>query len=52
MCANFQLKWTTLTLLAQIFSKRKLRFEIQKTDDGIRIIILQISFEPVFRQNG
>ena len=48
MCANFQLKWTTLTFLAQICPKRKLGFEIHKTNVGIRISI----FVPIFRQNG
>ena len=48
MCANFQLKRTTLTFLAQICPKRKLGFEIHKTNVGIRISI----FVPIFRQNG
>ena len=52
MCANFQLKRTTLTFLAQICPKRKLGFEIQKTNIGIRISILEILCEPIFRQNG
>ena len=51
MCANFQLKRTTLTFLAQIFPKRRLGFEIQKTNIGIRISILKIPFVPIFRQN-
>ena len=52
MCANFQLKQTTLTFLAQICPKRKLGFEIQKTNVGIRISILEIPCVPSFRQNG
>ena len=52
MCANFQLKRTTLTFLAQICPKRKLGFEIQKTNVGIRISILEIPCVPIFRQNG
>ena len=47
-CVNFKLKWTTLTFLAQICPKRKLGFEIHKTNVGIRINI----FVPIFRQNG
>ena len=51
MCANFQLKRTTLTFLAQICPKRKLGFEIQETNVGIRISILEIPCVPIFRQN-
>ena len=52
MCANFQLKQTTLTFLAKICPKRKLGFETQKTNAGIRISILEIPCVPMFRQNG
>ena len=52
MCVNFQSKQTTLTFLAQICPKRKLGFEIQKTNVGIRISILEIPCVPIFRQNG
>ena len=52
MCTNFQLKRTTLTFLAQIWPKRKLGFEIQETNVGIRISILKIPCVPIFRQNG
>ena len=52
MCANFQFKRTTLTFLAQICPNRKLRFEIQKTNVGIRISMLEIPCVPIFRQNG
>ena len=52
MCTNFQLKRTTLTFLAQICPKRKLGFEIQKTNVGIRINIFEIPCVPIFRQNG
>ena len=51
MCANFQLKQTTLTFLAQIFPKRKLGFEIQKTNVRIRISIFKTPCVPIFRQN-
>ena len=47
MCANFQLKRTTLTFLVQICPKRKLGFEIQKTNAGIRISILEIPCVPI-----
>ena len=40
-----------MTFLVQICPKRKLRFEIQKTNVGIRISILEISCVPIFRQN-
>ena len=52
MCTNFQAKLTTLTFFAQICPKRKLGFEIQKTNGGIRISILEIPYVPIFRQNG
>ena len=52
MCANFQLKQTTLTFLAQICPKRTLGFEIQKTNVGIKISMLEMSCVPIFRQNG
>ena len=42
MCANFQLKQTTLTFLDQICPKRKLVFEIQKTNVGVTISIFKI----------
>ena len=51
MCVNFQLKQTTLTFLVQISPKRKLGFEIQKTNVGIRISIFEISCLPVSGQN-
>ena len=41
MCVIFQIKRTTLTFLAQICSKRKLGFEIHKTNVGIRINTLR-----------
>ena len=52
MCNNFQLKRTTLTFLAQIFPKRKLGFEIQKTNVGIRISMLEIPCVPILKENG
>ena len=44
MCASCQLKRTTFTFLAQICLKRKLGFGIHKTNVGIRISILEISY--------
>ena len=41
MCVNFQAKRTTLTFLTQICPKRKLGFEIHKTNVGIRINTLR-----------
>ena len=52
MCANFQFKETTLTFSAQTCPNRKLVFEIQKTNVGIRISIIEIPYVLVFRQNG
>ena len=52
ICANFQLKLTNLTFLAQIYPKRKLGLEIQKTNVGIRISIFEIPCVPISRQNG
>ena len=52
MCANFQVKRTTLTFLVQIFPKMDLRLEIQKTNAGITISIIGISCVPIFTQNG
>ena len=51
-CVNFQLKRTALTFLAQICPRRKLGFEIRKTNVGIRINIFEIPCVPIFRQNG
>ena len=48
MCANFYLKRTTLTFLAQTWPKSKLGFE---ANVGIRISILEIPCVPMFRQN-
>ena len=44
MYVNFQLKRTTWNFWAQICPKRKLGFEIQKTNVGIRISIFEIPF--------
>ena len=52
MCANFQLKRTTLTFLVQICPTRKSGFKIPKTNVGIRISILDIPCVPIFRLNG
>ena len=51
MCANFQSKWTTLNPSAKTYPKMDLGFEIQKTNIGIRISILEIPCVPVFGQN-
>ena len=42
MCANFQLKRTTLTSVAQICQKMDLWLEIQKTNAGLRISIVKM----------
>ena len=52
MFTNFQVKQTTLTFLAQICPKRKLEFEIQKNNVGIRISMLEIPCVAISRQNG
>ena len=52
MCANFKVKWTTLIFLTQICPKRNLELEIQKTNVGIRLSILEIPCVPIFRQNA
>ena len=41
-----------LTFLVQICPKRKLGFEIQKTNVGTRISLIEIPCVPLFRQNG
>ena len=51
MYVNFQLKQTALTFLAKICPKRKLGFEIQKNNFGIRISIFEIPSVPIFRKN-
>ena len=51
MCANFQLKRTHLTFSSQICPKMKLRFEITKTNVGVRISIFEIPCVLIFRQN-
>ena len=52
MSVNFQAKRTTLTFLAQISPRMDLGLEIQKTNAGIRISILEIPCVPIFRQKG
>ena len=49
VCANFQAKWTTLTFLVQICPKMDFGQEIQKTNLGIKISILEIACVPIFR---
>ena len=49
---QFSVKMNNFDFLAQICPKRKLGFEIQKTNVAIRINILEISCVPIFRQNG
>ena len=51
MCANFQLKPASLTFLAKICPKRKLGFEIQKTNAGIKMTTYAIPRVPIFGQN-
>ena len=48
MYANLHLKQTTFEFLDQICPKKKLGFEIQKTNAGIRISILEILCVPIF----
>ena len=52
VCANFQAKHTALIFSVQIFPKTDLGLEIQKTNEAIRINILEIPSVPVFRQSG
>ena len=52
MHANFQTKQTALTFLAQTCPKMDLGFEIQKTNIGIRISILEVPCVPIFRKKG
>ena len=49
--ANFGAKQTTLPFSAQICPKMNLGLEIEKTNVGIRISILNIPCVPIFRQN-
>ena len=49
--ANFCVNQTTLTFLAQICPKMNLGLQLQKTNVGIRISILQIPGVPIFRQD-
>ena len=51
MC-QFSVTTDNLTFLPQICAKRKLGFEIPKTNVGIRISIFEIPCVPIFRQNG
>ena len=51
ICTNFQVRQTTLTFLAQICPKRKLGFEIQKNNVGIRISMLEIPCVAISREN-
>ena len=50
MFATFQGKQTTLIFSTETFPKTDLEFELQKTNVGIRISILEISCVPFFRQ--
>ena len=52
MCANFQSKYTTLNFLAQICPKKNLGLEIEKSNVGIRINIIEILCAPIFSQTG
>ena len=47
MRANFQAKQTALTFLAQICPKMDLGLEIQKTNIGIKVSILEIPCVPI-----
>ena len=52
MRANFQPNWTTLTLSVQILPKKDLGLEIQKTNGGTRISIVEMPCVPILRKNG
>ena len=52
MRANFPAKQTALTFSAQICPKMDLGLEIQITNVGIRISILEMPRVPIFLQNG
>ena len=49
---QFSVETDNFTFLTQICPKRKLGFEIQKHNVGIRISILEIPCVPIFRWNG
>ena len=49
--ANFQEKRTILTFSVQIWPKMGLGLEVQKTNIGIRINILEIPCVSIFMQN-
>ena len=51
MCANFQSKQTTVTLLTQTCPKMDLELEIHKTNVVIRIGILKKLCGPIFWKN-
>ena len=53
MCVrpNFQAKQIALTFLERISEKMDLGLEIQKTNVGTRIIIIETLYVPIFRQN-
>ena len=51
MCAKFELRRTIWTFVAQICPKRKLGFETQKANVGIKISTLEIPCVPIFRKN-
>ena len=52
MCANFQSKQTTVTLLTQTCPKMDLELEIHKTNVVIRIGILKKLCGPIFWKNN
>ena len=51
VCVKFQAKEAASTFSAQIFPKMDLGLEIQKTNVGIGISILDIIRVPIFSQN-
>ena len=51
VCVKFQAKEAALTFSAQIFPKTDLELEIQKTNIGIGISILDIIRAPIFSQS-
>ena len=51
LCANIQAKQTTWALQFKFDQKMELRLEIQKTNVGVIISILEILCVSIFRQN-
>ena len=50
LCANFRAKQATLSFLTQFCPEMALGLDIQKTNFGIKISILEITCVPILRQ--